>query len=468
MRSFVCVLALSFAAGCGSEDSDGKAGTGGNAGSGNTGNVGNGGSAGSATGGVGQGGSGGSSAQGGTGLTGGCFAPGEKPASVEPAGFSIPDVEAEKKAYQSFGFTWSPEAEPSAPAEPSYTVSDPDIHGDTESDDLWTSLMMSLRSGKPGYDDRAKAWARYFKEDYRNCVGGDYANFCYDEDAFGADHLWGWGLIAWANAKGDAEALAEAEKLGEVVEALWAPGSAFGCLPTSGCTTYGVRQVGRHLLFITRLAEVTGDARWVGLRDQIIDTLMTSEEWDATEGIYFEGEWSTDQALGAGAFAGGARIQSAFQIGVLGEGLDHAYRVTGREDIRERLVAMARYVEKRGLDPEYDYTAATFGIVDGQTWHSYAAEQPVTFWDPVYTTSLVNTLMRGYRYSCEPHFYESAKHFFSRGNSGIYGEPETRAAPEGTVHHFVDSIFSSASGFFFYDYNKGELQYTYLLFEPVE
>src|SRR5262245_13470857 len=128
----------------------------GGGGSAGSGNVGNGGSSGSGTGGTSTGGSGGSSAQGGTGLTGGCFAPGEKPASVEPAGFSIPDVEAEKKAYQSFGFTWAPEAEPSAPAEASYSVSDPDIHGDTESDDLWTHLMMSERSGKPGYEDRAK------------------------------------------------------------------------------------------------------------------------------------------------------------------------------------------------------------------------------------------------------------------------------------------------------------------------
>jgi hypothetical protein len=458
---FLVLLLVVWVIGCGSE-SESKDSSGGAAGAGNTGNTGSGGVGG------GQGGSGGNAAEGGQGLTAGCFAPGEQPASVEPAGFAMPDVAAEKAAYESWGFTWSPEAEPSAPADPSYTVSDPDIHGDTEGDDLWTSLMMSIRSGKPGYDDRAKAWARYFKEDYRTCVGGDYASFCYDKDAFGADHLWGWGLIAWANARSDTAALDEAVKLGEEVEALWAPNSPFGCLPSGGCTTYGVRQVGRHLLFITRLAEVTNDTRWSTLRDQIIDTLMTSEDWDATEGMYFAGEWSTDEQLGAGAFAGGARIVSSFQIGVLGEGLDHAYRVTGREDIRERLIAMARFVEKRGLDAQYDYTSSTFGIVNGQTWHSYSAEEPVDFWDPVYTTSLVNTLVRGYRYSCEPHFYESAKHFFERGNAGMYGDPVERAAPPGTVHHFVDSIFASASGNFFYDYNKGELQYTYLLFEPVE
>ena len=36
------------------------------------------------------------------------------------------------------------------------------------------------------------------------------------------------------------------------------------------------------------------------------------------------------------------------------------------------------------------------------------------------------------------------------------------------MHHFVDTIFSSADGYFYLDYNKGELQYTYLLFAPLE
>jgi len=402
------------------------------------------------------------------GPTGGCFAPGEVPPSVEPNGFAMPDLEAERTAYRNFGWTWDPAAEPDHPAEPDYSVEDPDIHGDTEGDDLWSYLMMYLRTGQEGYQDRAAAWARYFKEDYRSCVGGEYASFCYDHDAFGACHLWGWGLISWHQVTGDADALTEAENLGAVVETLWGSETTFGCLPSSACTTYGLRQAGRHLLFITRLAEVTGDGRWAALRDQMIDLLMASEDWDETYGMYFLGEWSTDEHLGAGAYAAGARIQSAFQIGVFTEALDHAYRVTGRQDLRDRLVAMAGFVDRYGLDPDYQYTASTFGIVSGEIYHSYAAEDPVEFWDPVYTTSLVNTLMRGYRYTCDAHYYERAAYFFERGNKGIYGEPTERAAPDGVVHHFVDSIFSSASGYFYLDYNKGELQYTYLLFEPVE
>ncbi|MEM6989547.1 MAG: hypothetical protein AAF721_03590 [Myxococcota bacterium] len=399
--------------------------------------------------------------------SGGCFAADEVPPSTGPSGFAMPTLEDERAAYETFGLTWDATAEPNAPAEPDYYVADVDIHGDTEGDDLWTNVMMYERTGEPGYLDRAHAWARYFKEDYGACTGSADWNFCYDLDAFGADHLWGWGLIAYADAFDDPDALAAAVLLGETVEMLWSANTTFGCLPSNGCTNYGVRQVGRHLLFTTRLAEVTGDARWETLRDQIIDTLLASAEWDDTYGCYFYGEWTTDGALGEGAYASGARLTSPFQLGVLGEALDHAYRVTGRDELRDRMVAMAEFVDEYGLDNEYQYTGSSFGIVDGAPYHNYAASDPVDFWDPVYTTSLVNILVRGYRYTCEPRFHERAQEFFARGNRGIYGEPTATASAEGTVHHFVDSIFSSASGEFFFDYNKGELQYTYLLFAPL-
>jgi hypothetical protein len=399
------------------------------------------------------------------GPTGGCFEPGERPPTVAPGGLRMPSLEDERSTYTAWGFTWDPSAEPDFPSDPTFEVDDPDIHGDTEGDDLWTNLMQYRRTGEMGYLDRATAWARYFKEDYRQCVGSEGASFCYDRDAFGADHLWGWGLIAWFEAMGDAEALAEAERLGEVVEGLWADDSPFGCLPSGGCTHYGVRQIGRHLLFMTRLAEVSAGARWSALRDRMIDTLLESGEWD-DRGMYFYGDFGTDGELGEGAWARGDRLASPFQIGVLSEAMDQAYRATGREELRTRMIAMARFVEEYGLDPTYQYTGSSFGIVGGAVYHNYGVE-PVTFWDPVYTTALVNTLVRGFRYSCEGHFYEAAKYFFERGNKGLYGEPTMRAAPDGVIDHFVDTRFASATGNFYFDYNKGELQYTYLLFEPV-
>lgn len=406
-----------------------------------------------------------SGGQGGAPPAGGCFAPGEQPPSVAPAGFHMPSLEDERAAYMRWGWTWDPSAEPNVPADPSYAVADVDIHGDTEADDLWSYTMMHVRTAQPGYLDRANAWARYFKEDYASCVGDAGANFCYDRDAFGADHLWGWGLVAYDAVMTDPAALAAAEALAEIVESLYAPNSPFGCLPQNACTHYGTRQAGRHLLLVTRVAEVTGSDRWTTLRDQIIDLLLASDDWDASYGTYFVGDYTTDEVVAPGAYAAGARIQSAFQLGVIGEAFDHAYRVTGREELRARLEAMAAFVDQYGLDPTYDYSASWFGIVDGQVWHSYSASQPVTFWDPVYTTSLVNTLMRGYRYTCDEHYLERAKHFFDRGNRGMYGDPTMQASAEGTVHHFVDTVFDSSHANFYLSYNKGELQYTYLLFE---
>jgi hypothetical protein len=377
----------------------------------------------------------------------------------------MPSLEDEKATYRTWGWTWSPDQEPNFPGDPSYYVQDPDIHGDTEGDDLWTYLHMYRRTGEKGYFDRAAAWARYFKEDYRTCVGEGYADFCYDLDAFGADHLWGWGLVDWYLFTGDLQALEEAERLAEVVEALHGPNTTFGCYVVDACLEYGPRGAARHLLLVTRVAEVTREARWIALRDKILDRILTAPEWDEELGMYFVGEWSTDSWLWEGAYASGARIQSSFQVGWLSEALYRAYLATGREEIRERLVSMARFVAAYGLDPQYQYTGSAFGVVNGQVWHDYSSQQPVTFWDPVYTTSLVNTLVLGYKYSGDPQLLGAAKTFFNRGTKGIYGEPTARRAGDNEVSHFIDTEFASAHGYFYLDNNKGELQYTYLIFE---
>ncbi len=390
----------------------------------------------------------------------GCYAANERPATVPPSGFKIPDLKAERNAYRSWGWTWSADAEPSYTSAGSYSVSNPSIHSDTEGDDLWSYTMMYLRTGQNGYLERAQAWARYYKEDFRNCIGNQYNTFCRDRDGFSGDHMYGWGLIAWYQQTGDQAALTEAENLAATLEGMYADNN--NCLSRNACTGYGIRALGRQLLLATRVAEVTGKQRWIDLRDKIINIALQSEYWDETQGMYFRGEWSTDDVLGAGSYAAGARIQSSMQTGVLSEALDHAYRTTGRQELRDRIVAIAKFVYLHGIDAKYQYTGNKFGIVNGKTWHNYSATEPVTFWDPVYTTSLVNTLMRGYRYTCDIRYYQRAKHHYERGNKGIYGEAIRRTAADNVVDHFVDN----APKLFYLKYNKGELQYTYLLFQP--
>jgi hypothetical protein len=185
--------------------------------------------------------------------------------------------------------------------------------------------------------------------------------------------------------------------------------------------------------------------------------------------MYFFGDDSTDGYLGTGSYAAGTRIVSPFHIGVLTEAFDQAYRATGRTELRDRILKMARFVDQYGLDPGCQYTGYRFGIRDDKPWHSYTdgntASCTAGFWDAAYTTSLVNTLVRGYLRSGDTSYYARAKYFFNRGTKGVYGDPNTRTAPDNGIHHFVDTRFDSSSGFFYLSYNKGELQYTYLLFQ---
>jgi hypothetical protein len=218
-------------------------------------------------------------------------------------------------------------------------------------------------------------------------------------------------------------------------------------------------------MLATRLAQVTGKARWISLRDKILDLMINSQQWDAAKGTYFLGDFATDSVVSTGAYAAGARIQSPFQLALLVEAFDMAYRATGRQVLRDRIISIARFVDQYGLDPNYQYTASFFGIVNGTVWHRYSATQPVTFWDPVYTTSLVNTLVRGYKFSGDAALYARAKYFFNRGTKGVYGSPTQRTAADNVVDHFVDTRFATSTGNLYLEYNKGELQYTYLIFE---
>jgi hypothetical protein len=77
----------------------------------------------------------------------------------------------------------------------------------------------------------------------------------------------------------------------------------------------------------------------------------------------------------------------------------------------------------------------------------------------------VNGLVRGYQLTNDVTLLDAAKHFWMRGVNGIYGSLTDRRAPDGTVSHFADTEFDTSYGNFYFAHNKGELQYTYGLFE---
>lgn len=374
-------------------------------------------------------------------------------AQTTVGGYPMPSLDDERNTYRAWGWSWTVAKEPKLATDATFSVSNPDVHGNTEGDDLWTYLMMYRRTGLQGYLDRARAWADYFKNRYRTASNG----LVKDHD-FDYDHLYGWGLVAWYEQTGDAAALAEAENIAAVSETEFS-----GATPGKVAMGWAMRQRARHLLLATRVAEATKKARWIALRDKFIDLWLRSPDWDP-RGMYFS-EASTDHALGAGAYAGGARIQSTFQIGVLTEAFAHAYRTTGRTEIRDKMIAMARYVAQYGMDSTYQLTGNTFGIVNGRVWHNYSSGGTATFWDPVYTTSVANTLAYGYKFTGDIALLNRAQVHFNRGTKGVYGSPTIRTAGDKEVHHFVDTVLDSSTENFYLAYNKGELQYTYLLFE---
>ena len=375
-------------------------------------------------------------------------------------GVIMPSLQDERDTYSLWNWAWTASDEPNHQSAPDYVVANVDVHGSSEGDDLWSYIQMYLRTNQRGYLDRARAWARYFKEDYRQCILGDNKADLCDETAWGLDHFYGWGLLAWYELTGDPVALQEAEALGAIVEMEWS-----GSVPGTTNMTWGSgRKPGRHSLFAIRLAAITGTARWITLRDKLIDLWMQSPSW-ASHGMYHLSQTATDSKYGAGVYDSGVRAMPTFHVGITAEAFYQAYLATGRADVRDRIVDMARFVDEYGLDPTAQMSGKGFGIniITGEPWHDYA--QGSGFWDPVYTESLCNLLVLGSKYSGDSRLYDRAKYFFNQGTKyrSNYPNAPTRVAPDNEVHHFVDSSFLQT---FWLRYNKGELQYTYLLFDP--
>jgi hypothetical protein len=175
--------------------------------------------------------------------------------------------------------------------------------------------------------------------------------------------------------------------------------------------------------------------------------------------MYFYGEWQTNKELWSGAYKAGYRLYSPFEIGVFAEGLWQVWRTTGNEMVKSRLISMAKYIDEYGLDPDAQYAGYRSGVdPNGSAYHSYLA-------DPSYTNSLVNLLVMGYKLTGNANLLTKAKTFFNRGTKGVYGSTTQRLCADDEVHHFVDTLFASSTMYEYLDRNKGELFYTYLIFE---
>ncbi|MEM9187578.1 MAG: hypothetical protein AAGF12_00280 [Myxococcota bacterium] len=347
-----------------------------------------------------------------------------------------------------------------------------EFHETTEGDELWTAYQMyrRLRDFEPGaaevYRTRAENLANYYKN-----IWPDDAWRASQSDPCNLDHVYGWGLRDWAVGEGDAQARAVVEAIARdvrqfLIDSNWYRGyqSALG---------RAQRRWARLLRLAVAAAEVSADPTVIEFRDQVVESVFSSEQWDPTAGMYFWDGGKTDREFGVNAFAAGWRACSSFHIGVLADSLWQLYRSLrgGRairgvtaEDVRSRIIAMANWVVRHGRDASLTsdnpnspnpQTGASMGSNGTMTQHRSASRS-------TYNISLVNLLVFAYKLDGNPTYLDRAWDHFLDTQHNYFGGQRTERS---SIEHYVDSRLASALGFAYLRVNKGELQYAYALFE---
>jgi hypothetical protein len=418
--------------------------------------------------------------------------------------FSMPTVQDERNTYTLWGWTLNePSSNPAYNSAPGYVITSADIHGDTEGDDVWSYLQAYNRrtSGRDGYLQRAQAWRNYFVNNFEGSPEkANDASFLYD-------HFYGWGLQQYATQFSDAGAAAEALTICTTLHDWWAAGgrNGGGNWPVAGVfdmAHYGHRGPARNLHTAAVIADATSDAKAIALRDRLIDLWLQSPDWQDLPGgmgMY----WVSNEQMGFYnllppngplSFAAGDRAVSSFHIGQLAEAFFAAWLSPGvtsqrKAALKAKIVAMATWMRANGLDPTARYCSNELGIRgSGGAWWNYSlagAVTPATFWDGSYTVSIVNLLVMGYKFTGDSTFLVgspqpgggpySAQYCFNRGTKTQYstttlregpgGNPVAAGGNENIAYHFVDTRFDTSTGSQFLYNNKGELQYTYLIFQ---
>jgi hypothetical protein len=410
----------------------------------------------------------------------------------------MPTVLDERATYILWGWTGydAPAANPAYDSAAGYNVASPDIHGDTEGDDVWSYLQAYNRraSGRNGYLQRAQAWRNYYVNGFEGSP--EQGN----DESFLFDHFYGWGLQQYGTQFSDAGAAAEALRICTTLHDWWAAGGRTGpgkTWPVAGSfdiAHYGHRGPARNLHNAVAIADATGDANAIELRDRLIDLWLQSPDWQDLPGgmgMY----WVSEEQMGFYnllppngplSFAAGDRAVSSFHIGQLAEAFFAAWlspnvSATRKTALRAKILAMATWMRTNGLDPTARYCSNELGIRgSGGAWWNYSLSGPPTatsFWDGSYTISIVNLLVMGYKFTGDSTFLSgnppaattngpySAQYCFNRGTKNIFGSIVARECADNVVGHYVDTRFDTSTGSQYLYNNKGELQYTYLIFE---
>jgi hypothetical protein len=396
------------------------------------------------------------------------------PASPPPAQsaisfYDLPSQIDEQNTYSNtLGWTWdATDTKFDFAADPGVLTSSIDVHGDSEGDDLWTWYQQYVRTGSPLARAWAQRWRDYFVNVYPTDVVKDDARFDYD-------HIYGWGLVLWGVKEGDSAALAAAETIGDIGMSE----SGASPSPKGAIGSGGGRGPARWTILATYLAQALGTAKWIKWRNALLDRYANSSSWEeaGTGGIvqgghYFVSRLTYRQAPNwnntgtVASYDAGRRLNSTFIYGLHAEAVWRGYLATGRADLRDKLIKMARFVEHYGHDPSHSaqFTSAYFGHEKGSYWH----RNPNRAASATYDISVVNTLVWGYKLTGDQKLLNRAHAHFRQGTRWSEGEPgrsgRSPLVGETDVYAFVDTRKNPEQRYF--AHNKGQLQYCYQLFE---
>jgi hypothetical protein len=373
-----------------------------------------------------------------------------------------------------------------------------DIHNDLEADDLWNHYMQYKRTGRATHLTWATAWRDWYTNTYVTqltdpTTGKEGAN-----QIGRYDHIFGQGLCIWGIEQNDPAALATAGQIAAIVET--AVFTTENLQPgVTNMSNSESRRRARWLLFMCYYTMVNPIPRWITLRDHLIDCWVESTGWEDSatpgRGIVIGGNHfcargfyassSNDYCINEAGYDLGYRHNNTFNYALHNEALWLAYKMTGREDVRNMLIKMAEFTLYYAWDPTHanPFMGSRWGHFNGAHWHTY--QDSFTSWpnqgppdvvntDPNkmptdnYEASAVNTLVYGYKLTGNAAFLKRAREHLRQAtcyanDSNSSGGPYFKLN-QNEVHFFLDTHRSTSETRLF-DWNKGMLQYAGYIFE---
>lgn len=411
-------------------------------------------------------------------------APSNAPSGAALAFFALPSLADERATYDLLGWTRTIGDEAFDFIDLG-AITTTDTHDDSEGDDLWTWDAQQRR----GYADAIvgtfrSRWLTYFKTGlYRADLIANDANRGDIEAITSADpfcHGYGIGLTTIGYINADATAITEAEAIADVgLNALFG-GTTSANYPAATGADFGYgggRQMARIGQLVANLAYATGKSKWIGWLKAMTDAYLGASTWADTSsglgivqgGAYFcDRDWMDNNGQqGPAAYDAGARSNSIYQYGMHGEFLWRAYLVTKRADVRDRIIAFARFMQHYAHDPSQTasggpFCGSYFGITPGGGyWHR---DNPGA---AMYAASIINILVWGYKLTGDAALLTRARVHLREATRWAEGQPAAGGGPlvgATEVADFIDTRRNTGGSIYFTD-NKGQLQYVYQVFE---